>query len=102
LLLIILVIALSNMLGAIVTARIPYLARSLASGNVKLATAPLLAAYDTCPICPSNAADDAIMIITPRSPSGPCGVVFVWDCLAYQIQCSPKVDVEHKVDAFDA
>jgi hypothetical protein len=77
LLLIIFVMFESNKVGAIVTARMPYLDKSLASGSVKLATAPLLAAYATCPICPSNAAELAIMIITLLSPSGPSGFAFV-------------------------
>lgn len=67
------VMALSNKLGAMVTARMPNRARSLARGSVRDAMAPFEAAYATCPGCPSNAAEDATMIRTPRSPSGPAG-----------------------------
>ncbi|KAK5634926.1 hypothetical protein RRF57_010638 [Xylaria bambusicola] len=49
----------SKMPGATVTQRMPYRARSLVIGRVIEATAPLLAAYATCPFCPSNAATDA-------------------------------------------
>lgn len=41
------VIPLSNRLGAIVTTRTPYRARSRVKGKVRLAMAPLLAAYET-------------------------------------------------------
>jgi len=67
------VMAESNMLGAIVTTRIPNLDKSLAIGSVMDATAPLLAAYATCPICPSNAAALATITTTPLSPSFPSG-----------------------------
>ena len=55
--------------GAIVTTRIPRLARSLDNGNVILIIAPLLAAYATWPRCPSKAAILAVFTITPLSPS---------------------------------
>ena len=48
------VMPLSKRLGAIVTTRIPYLARSRVSGSVREANAPFEAAYETCPGCPSN------------------------------------------------
>ena len=52
--LIIAVMPLSKRLGAIVTTRIPYLARSRVSGSVREANAPFEAAYETCPGCPSK------------------------------------------------
>lgn len=48
------VIPLSNRLGAIVTTRTPYLARSLVNGKVNEASAPFEAAYETWPGCPSK------------------------------------------------
>lgn len=67
------VMAESNMLGATVTTRMPNRDRSRAIGSVMAATAPLLAAYATWPICPSKAAAEATMTMTPRSPSSPTG-----------------------------
>lgn len=71
------VIALSNRLGAIVTALIPYLARSRDKGSVRDAMAPLDAEYATWPGWPSNAAEDATRIRTPRSPSGGRGLTLI-------------------------
>jgi hypothetical protein len=68
-----LVILLSNRLGAMVTTRTPYRARSRASGSVSDAIAPLDAAYATWPGWPSKAADEDTRIRTPRSPSGVAG-----------------------------
>ena len=48
------VMPLSKRLGAIVTTRIPYLARSRVKGSVREAKAPFDAAYETCPGCPSK------------------------------------------------
>ena len=48
------VIPLSKRLGAIVMIRIPYFATSRVNGSVKDASAPLDAAYETCPGCPSK------------------------------------------------
>lgn len=48
------VIPLSNRLGATVTTRIPYLETSRVNGSVREAIAPLDAAYETCPGCPSK------------------------------------------------
>ena len=47
----------------------PLRASSRATGNVSPTTPLFDAAYAACPICPSNAAIDAVLIITPRSPS---------------------------------
>jgi hypothetical protein len=38
-------------------------------GNVMATTAPLLAAYATCPTCPSNAAILAVLTMHPLIPS---------------------------------
>src|SRR5262245_60193896 len=56
--------------GAIATTRIPCRPSSRASGSVRLTTPPFDAAYAACPIWPSYAAFDAVLTITPRSPSG--------------------------------
>ena len=42
--------------------------RSRAIGNVIPTTPPLDAEYEAWPICPSNAATDAMLQIEPRSP----------------------------------
>ena len=68
------VILLSNKLGAIVTALIPYRDKSRANGSVRLAIAPFEAEYATWPGWPSNAAEDETRIRTPRSLSGGNGV----------------------------
>jgi len=60
-----------NRLGAMVTTRMPNRERSLAMGSVMDRTAPFVAEYETWPFCPSNAADEATMMMTPRSLSGP-------------------------------
>jgi NAD(P)-dependent dehydrogenase (short-subunit alcohol dehydrogenase family) len=44
-------------------------ANSRASGRVIAATPPFEAEYAACPICPSKAATDAVLTITPRSPA---------------------------------
>src|SRR5581483_3560783 len=44
-------------------------ARSRAIGSVMPTTPPFDAEYAAWPICPSNAAADAVLITTPRSPS---------------------------------
>ncbi|KAI9922019.1 hypothetical protein PsorP6_000508 [Peronosclerospora sorghi] len=53
--------------GAIVFTRMPNEERSLESVNVIPTIALLLAAYASCPICPSYAAILAVLMITPRS-----------------------------------
>ena len=63
------IIGVSKMPGAMVITRIPKRASSRAAGKVRLAIAPLEAAYAAWPICPSNAATEAVLMITPRSPS---------------------------------
>jgi hypothetical protein len=55
--------------GAIVLTRMPIRANSRANGNIIPTTPPLDAEYGAWPICPSNAATDAVLIMTPRSPS---------------------------------
>ena len=57
-----------KMPGAIVQIRIPNLPKSRAIGNVIPTTPALLAEYAAWPICPSNAATDAVFTITPLSP----------------------------------
>ena len=64
-------IAVSNSPGAMLTTRIPYGARSRATGRVNPITPALLALYAACPICPCQAAPDDVFTITPRSPSSP-------------------------------
>ena len=54
-----------NVPGAMVQTRIPYLAKSLATGRVIPTMPPLLAEYAACPICPSNAATLAVLTMTP-------------------------------------
>ena len=49
--------------------RMRWAASSLAIGSVIPTTPPLEAEYAACPICPSNAATDAVLTMTPRSPS---------------------------------
>jgi hypothetical protein len=61
-------IGVSNVPGAMVTTRIPNFASSRATGNVMPTTPAFDAEYAACPICPSNAAIDAVVTITPRSP----------------------------------
>ena len=63
------IIGVSKMPGAMVITRIPKRASSRAAGSVRLAMAPLDAEYAAWPICPSNAATEAVLMITPRSPS---------------------------------
>src|SRR3954447_13473612 len=55
--------------GAMVQTRISLSARSRAIGNVMPTTPPFDALYAAWPICPSNAATDAVLTMTPRSPS---------------------------------
>src|SRR3954468_9839132 len=62
-------IGVSMMPGAIVQTRISLSARSRAIGNVMPTTPPFDALYAAWPICPSNAATDAVLTMTPRSPS---------------------------------
>jgi hypothetical protein len=59
----------SNRPGAIVFTRMPTPARSRAAGRVMPTTPPLEALYAICPIWPSNAAIEAVLTMTPRSPS---------------------------------
>src|SRR6185295_124020 len=59
----------SKVPGAIVHTRIPSEARSRAIGNVMPTTPPFDAEYAAWPIWPSNAAIDAVLTTTPRSPS---------------------------------
>ena len=54
-----------------VTTRMRCSANSRAIGRVIPATPAFEAEYEACPICPSNAATDAVEMITPRSsPTG--------------------------------
>jgi hypothetical protein len=55
--------------GAIVQTRMPTAARSRAAVRVRATTPPFDAEYAACPIWPSNAAIDAVLTMTPRSPS---------------------------------
>jgi len=65
------IIGVSKMPGAIVITLIFSGARSRAIGNVMPATPPFEAEYAAWPTCPSKAATDAVLMITPRSsPSG--------------------------------
>ncbi|GMF14981.1 unnamed protein product [Phytophthora lilii] len=83
--------------GAMVFTRIPYDARSLASGSVIPTIAPLLAAYAACPICPSYAAMLAVLMMMPRSPPGP-GLVFDMLHISYReshVQQPKRVDLSH-------
>src|SRR5213594_1928035 len=59
----------SKIPGAIVTTRTPSSARSRATGRVMPTMPPLDAEYAAWPICPSNAATEAVLMTTPRSPS---------------------------------
>jgi hypothetical protein len=59
----------SNVPGAIVLTRICQLARSRAATSVIPWTAAFEALYDVWPICPSNAATEAVRTHAPRSPS---------------------------------
>ena len=63
------IIGVSNTPGAIETTRMPKRPNSLAAGNVIAAIPPLDAAYAVWPIWPSKAAAEAVVTITPRSPS---------------------------------
>ena len=58
------IIGVSMIPGAIASTRIPNCASSRAAGMVSDATPPFDAAYAACPICPSNAATDAVDTIT--------------------------------------
>ncbi len=51
-----------NRPGAIDTTRIPLMASSLAIGRVIPTIPPLEALYAACPICPSKAATEAVLI----------------------------------------
>src|SRR3954468_6978423 len=62
-------IGVSMMPGAIVHTRMSLSARSRAMGSVMPTTPPFDALYAAWPICPSNAATDAVLTMTPRSPS---------------------------------
>jgi len=62
-------IGVMKMPGAMTLTRTPMRANSRASGKVMPTTPPLDAEYETWPICPSNAATDAVLTIKPRSPS---------------------------------
>src|SRR4051812_12860471 len=62
-------IGVAMMPGAIVHTRMNLSARSRAIGSGMPTTPPLDALYAAWPICPSNAATDAVLTITPRSPS---------------------------------
>ena len=57
--------------GAMVLTRMPKRESSRAIGRVIETTPPLEAAYAACPICPSNAAIEAVLMITPASPAAP-------------------------------
>ena len=48
--------------------RTPIRANSRAIGSVIATIPPFEAEYAACPICPSNAATDAVLTMTPRSP----------------------------------
>ncbi len=56
--------------GAILQTLIPFRARSLAIGRVIPTMAPLLAEYAAWPIWPSNAAQLAVLIMTPLVVEG--------------------------------
>src|SRR5689334_14719 len=62
------IIGVSKMPGAIVMTRMPERASSRASGSVMPTTPAFDALYAAWPIWPSNAATDAVLTITPRSP----------------------------------
>src|SRR3954470_20156910 len=62
-------IGVSMIPGAIVHTRMSLSARSRAIGSVMPTTPPFDALYAAWPICPSNAATDAVLTMTPRSPS---------------------------------
>ena len=55
--------------GAIVHTRMPAAERSRAAVSVSATTPPFDAEYAAWPIWPSYAATDAVLTITPRSPS---------------------------------
>ena len=55
-------IGVSNVPGAMVFTRIAQLARSRAATMVIAWTAPFDAEYEVCPICPSNAAAEAVSL----------------------------------------
>ena len=55
--------------GASVFTRMPMRANSRASGSIMPTTPPFDAEYAAWPIWPSNAAIDAVLTMTPRSPS---------------------------------
>ena len=63
------IMGVSKMPGAMVTTRMRWRASSRAIGSVMAATPPLEAAYAGWLICPSNAATEAVPMMTPRSPS---------------------------------
>src|ERR1700682_5044109 len=63
----------SNRPGAMVTTRMPLLAKSRAIGSVMPTTPPFDAEYAAWPICPSNAATEAVVMIPP--PPSPPGSV---------------------------
>src|SRR5579863_5612041 len=58
----------SKIPGAMVMTRMPSRASSRAMGKVIPTMPPLEAEYAACPICPSKAATDAVLMMTPRSP----------------------------------
>eukprot|EP01139_Manchomonas_bermudensis_P002130 Amastigsp_a3795_64.p3 type:complete len:175 gc:universal Amastigsp_a3795_64:80-604(+) len=55
--------------GAIVHERMPWVMNSRARTIVSARMAPLLLAYEAWPTWPSNAATDAVLMSTPRSPA---------------------------------
>ena len=91
-----LVMGVSNVPGAMVTTRIPCRDRSLVIGSVMDATAPLEAAYETWPICPSKAAADDTMTTMPRSLS-PEGVTEGGDCDSCGRNCRTKSMVPRRL-----
>ncbi len=68
-------IGVSMMPGAIVITRMPEDASSRAAGRVRPTTPPLDEEYAACPIWPSNAATEAVLITTPRWLSSSAGVL---------------------------
>ena len=67
-------IGVQNTPGATVITRMPKRASSRAIGRVMPTTPPFDAEYAACPIWPSYAATEAVLTITPRSPSVPASL----------------------------
>src|SRR6185312_14819368 len=79
------IIGVSKMPGAIVITRMPDRASSRAIGSVMPTTPAFDALYAAWPICPSNAATDAVLTMTPRSPS-PFAIFFAIACAVRRIR----------------